>query len=681
MNLRNNLIACFQDTLAQIQEDSALQAATQKSMRDTSFYTERPKLLKKVRKSAGTWELKAQRTLEVAKDVAPYGKVAILNFASPVQAGGGVVIGADTQEESLCRSTNLYACLNQQINWDRYYMPNRIKENDISFPTLLYTKNVTVIKTDEILPQRLKKNEYYQVDVLTCAAPNLNDNNSFLPEDLSKIFEDKIRLILEVAINNAVQYLVLGALGCGAFKNPPEIVAHAFYKLLIKEDYIDYFEKVIFAIPNQHSTNYRVFQMVFQQADAAPSIATENMQNIENQEQIICAQCGRKLSKDDQFCCYCGAPLPKSLQLPNVVDVEPKTPLNPKEELEKSECVEEILQETVEENVPVHCAFCGAKLSKNDKFCYKCGKPMQPASNLRTCPVCHAQNVENSAYCYRCGQPLLQKAQKNQQDLPAELKEVLIGGRYKLILQTGKGGCSVVYMAQDIKLNRVCAIKIIKKDSPGGAIAITDSLNEANKLKMLAHVAIPQLYDIIEDDEKLCIVMEFVEGTALNTVIRNRKRPMPQEDIVDIAKQICNVLFYLHTLRPARIFRDLKPANIILQSNGLIKLIDFGIMKVYDESITEDTANLGTLGYAAPEQFGGKGQTDARTDIYCLGMTLYHLITGICPAKTSFEMRPIREYRYDVSDALIAIVKKCTAVEREDRYQSAMEVYMDLEKI
>jgi serine/threonine-protein kinase len=175
--------------------------------------------------------------------------------------------------------------------------------------------------------------------------------------------------------------------------------------------------------------------------------------------------------------------------------------------------------------------------------------------------------------------------------------------------------------------------------------------------------------------------MEFIEGKNLNEIIKSLKQPIDEQTTINWAKQLCRVLFYLHTLNPPRIFRDLKPANIILQPNGVIKLIDFGTMKNYDESRAEDTVNLGTKGYAAPEQFGGRGQTDARTDIYGLGMTLYHLITGINPSLPPFELKPIRYYRKDISNGLEKIVMKCIEVERENRYQSAIEMLSDLEKL
>ena len=106
------------------------------------------------------------------------------------------------------------------------------------------------------------------------------------------------------------------------------------------------------------------------------------------------------------------------------------------------------------------------------------------------------------------------------------------------------------------------------------------------------------------------------------------------------AKQLCDVLGYLHSQNPPIIYRDMKPANIMLKPDGNVVLIDFGTAREYKENNIEDTTCLGTMGYAAPEQFGGMGQTDARTDIYCLGATMYHLVTGMNPCEPPYEIRP-----------------------------------------
>jgi tRNA A-37 threonylcarbamoyl transferase component Bud32/DNA-directed RNA polymerase subunit RPC12/RpoP len=351
-------------------------------------------------------------------------------------------------------------------------------------------------------------------------------------------------------------------------------------------------------------------------------------------DQITCKYCGAELEKNDRFCLMCG----------KAVNTE----------------IESETDNTQEKDNEIFCMYCGAKLNVGDKFCLMCGKKVDIEESDNKIP-----------------NTVVDKEDSNQDEAIDEI----IGDRYKLIRQTGKGASSVVYLAQDIRLERVCAVKVIKKDTYANKIASQESLDEANKMKLLAHISIPQLYDIFDDEDKLCIVMEFIEGRNLSEIIKSLKQPLDEFTVINWAKQLCRVLFYLHTLKPPRIFRDLKPANIILQPNGVIKLIDFGTMKNYDESRAEDTVNLGTKGYAAPEQFGGRGQTDARTDIYGLGMTLYHLITGVNPSLPPFEVKPIRYYRKDISNGLEKIVMKCIEVERENRYQSAIEMINDLEKL
>jgi serine/threonine-protein kinase len=145
------------------------------------------------------------------------------------------------------------------------------------------------------------------------------------------------------------------------------------------------------------------------------------------------------------------------------------------------------------------------------------------------------------------------------------------------------------------------------------------------------------------------------------------------------AKQLCDVLNYLHTRTPVIIYRDMKPANIMLKPDGNVTLIDFGTAREYKEKNLADTTCLGTVGYAAPEQFGGMGQTDARTDIYCLGATLYHLVTGMNPCEPPYEIRPIREINPGLSAGLEKIICKCCQRDPNDRYQSAAELMFALE--
>ena len=155
--------------------------------------------------------------------------------------------------------------------------------------------------------------------------------------------------------------------------------------------------------------------------------------------------------------------------------------------------------------------------------------------------------------------------------------------------------------------------------------------------------------------------------------------PQKQEKVIDWARQLCNVLGYLHTQDPPIIHRDIKPSNIMLTPDGEIKLIDFGIAREFKDQKVADTTWLGTNGYAAPEQFGGKGQTDARTDIYCLGATLYHLVTGCNPSEPPYEKKPIRIINPNLSEGLERIILKCTREDPNERYQSVAELLYDLD--
>ena len=151
-------------------------------------------------------------------------------------------------------------------------------------------------------------------------------------------------------------------------------------------------------------------------------------------------------------------------------------------------------------------------------------------------------------------------------------------------------------------------------------------------IKRLDHPAIVRIVDIIDDGDVIYIIEDYIEGETLASILESNGA-QPQELVIKWAMQLCEALEYLHTRKPPIIYRDMKPANVMVKPDGNIKIIDFGIAREYKESGLADTVCLGTRGYAAPEQFGGKGQTDARTDVYCLGATLYHMVTGQNPGE------------------------------------------------
>lgn len=255
----------------------------------------------------------------------------------------------------------------------------------------------------------------------------------------------------------------------------------------------------------------------------------------------------------------------------------------------------------------------------------------------------------------------------------------LVDGKYRVLKKCGQGGMSVVYMAINERANKTWAIKEIRKDGTQNYEVVKQGLIvETDMLKRLDHPHLPSIIDVIDGDGSFLIVMDFIEGKTLSDILKEYGA-QPQESVIDWAKQLCDVLGYLHSRTPAIIYRDMKPSNVMLKPDGNVVLFDFGTAREYKSQNLEDTVCLGTRGYAAPEQYGGHGQTDARTDIYCLGATMYHLLTGHNPSEAPYEMYPIRHWNPSLSAGLEAIILKCTQKNPIDRYQSCAELLYALE--
>lgn len=255
----------------------------------------------------------------------------------------------------------------------------------------------------------------------------------------------------------------------------------------------------------------------------------------------------------------------------------------------------------------------------------------------------------------------------------------LVDGKYKILNKVGQGGMSVVYLAMNEKANKQWAVKEVRKDGIKDFEVVKQGLvAETDILKKLNHPNLPSIIDVIDNEDSFIIIMDYVQGNSLNRTL-DEYGAQPQENVIEWAKQLCDVLGYLHSRTPAIIYRDMKPANIMLKPDGNVTLIDFGTAREFKERNLADTTCLGTVGYAAPEQFGGMGQTDARTDIYCLGATLYHLVTGMNPCEPPYEIKPIRQINPSLSSGFERIILKCTQRDPNDRYQSAAELMYALE--
>lgn len=255
----------------------------------------------------------------------------------------------------------------------------------------------------------------------------------------------------------------------------------------------------------------------------------------------------------------------------------------------------------------------------------------------------------------------------------------VIDGKYKILNVVGKGGMSVVYLAMNERANKQWAIKEVRKDGMQSFEVVKQNLvAETDLLKKLNHPHLPSIIDVIDCDDTFLIVMDYIEGNPLSKALET-SGAQNQDDVIEWAKQLCDVLGYLHSKKPPIIYRDMKPSNVMLKPDGNVMLIDFGTAREFKYSSVADTTCLGTQGYAAPEQFGGHGQTDARTDIYCLGATMYHLVTGHNPATPPYEMYPIRQWNPMLSSGLEEIILKCTQRNPEDRYQSCAELLYALD--
>lgn len=247
---------------------------------------------------------------------------------------------------------------------------------------------------------------------------------------------------------------------------------------------------------------------------------------------------------------------------------------------------------------------------------------------------------------------------------------------YEIKSIIGRGGMSTVYLAEHKRLHTRWAVKEVRKQQG----ARVDFLAESNILKRLQHPMLPRIVDIFEDRDCIYIVEDYVEGITLDDLLKQQKK-VDEALGLQWFRDLCGVLRYLHGQQPHPIiYRDMKPANIMLQPDGSLKLIDFGIAREYKQESNADTTYIGTKGYAAPEQFG-KAQTDARTDIYALGVTMYHLLTGKSPYEPPYQFVPVRQLVPELSHGIEYILSKCIQSEPADRYQTVDELLNDLEHI
>jgi serine/threonine protein kinase, bacterial len=312
----------------------------------------------------------------------------------------------------------------------------------------------------------------------------------------------------------------------------------------------------------------------------------------------------------------------------------------------------------------------------------------QPDPPTQICPSCGAALRGAVAFCPSCGFALramtgrLQTAQ-------------VLAARYRIVRLVARGGMGAVYQAEDTRLGgapvavKEMASSFVRGDTEAFERAVADFRREAAMLARLRHPHLPRVSDQFDEQGKHYLVMEFIAGHTLLDELRRAGGRLSLEQALDYADQLCDVLAYLHNQNPPIIYRDLKPSNVMVVSEDgrsavddggqqapstvdrrpspQLVLIDFGIARFYRPGQAGDTAIYGTTGYAPPEQYG-RGQTDARTDIYALGVLLHQMLTGHDPTTTPFALPPPRAVNPAIPQHVASAIARATAADREARF-------------
>lgn len=268
-------------------------------------------------------------------------------------------------------------------------------------------------------------------------------------------------------------------------------------------------------------------------------------------------------------------------------------------------------------------------------------------------------------------------------------KGSVLEDRYRIEGKTGEGGSGAVYQAVQIRTGRRLAVKEIQKSRGENQVRKTLLL-----LKDLHHPGLPLVLDVLETEQSLLIVMEYIFGNTLQQEMEGRKaagKGFEPEEILSLGSELCRILLYLHSLSEPLLYRDMKPSNIILSQNGRVVLVDLGSICLCRDTRRQRYTSIGTAGYAAPEQYRKDAKLTLGADIYSLGAVLHHAITGISPAQHPFFFEKItkaapflvtgskgRKYRRLLG--LERILEKCTCFRTEDRYEDMEEVLEDLQK-
>lgn len=319
------------------------------------------------------------------------------------------------------------------------------------------------------------------------------------------------------------------------------------------------------------------------------------------------------------------------------------------------------------------CPSCGTQNRDTAYYCSNCAAALR---TTRQCPNCGISNPIQAKFCQNCATAL--RGDTPITGLTGKLApNTILAERYKIIQKLGQGGMGAVYKVRDLRLGgKYWAVKEMSDaalvEPHDKQLALQAFQNEANLLASLRHPNLTQVMDYFENDAKHYLVMDFINGETLEEMLEVQIEPFTESLVIDWAVQIGNVLDYLHSQPQPIIFRDLKPGNVMLEDDGKIKLIDFGIARLFKPGKQKDTTSFGTAGYAPPEQFG-RGQTDARSDIYSLGVMLHQLLTLRNPQDEPFIFPLITQFNPGVSPKTDQAIQKALNQNPNERWQNVRE--------
>ena len=259
----------------------------------------------------------------------------------------------------------------------------------------------------------------------------------------------------------------------------------------------------------------------------------------------------------------------------------------------------------------------------------------------------------------------------------------VLAGDYVIDALLGKGGMGCVYRAH---VQEQPSVAVAIKELPptvrlsSGQLVAQGISSQMRLMKRVNHPHIAKLLDAFLWNGSFYFVFEYVAGRSLQSIVAT-SGALPERQALEYARELCDILGYLHGLEPAVVYRDMKPSNVLLDDAGALNVVDLGIAREFKaaDDQRKDTVAFGTQGYAPPEQYGC-AQTDARSDIYALGCTLWHLLAG-CPPPMEFPLPSVRTVNPQVSEACDALIQRCTQLDRAARYQTCAHLAHDVQRI